>query len=56
MKMLSKYEGMRPYRDSEIPAAMKRIAESEAFPFLASFTFPDRSLDEVKALLGRIRT
>jgi hypothetical protein len=51
-----KFEGMRPYIDSEIPSAMKRIADSEAFPAMASFTFPDKSISESRELLLGIRT
>lgn len=44
---------LRPYYDSEINAAMCRIADSEHFPLLASFVFPDKNPDEVRA---QIRT
>lgn len=45
---MENYDDIRPYRDEEIPAAMRRIAESEAFPLLASWIFPDRGLEEVR--------
>ena len=45
---MENYDDIRPYRDEEIPAAMRRITESEAFPLLASWIFPDRGLEEVR--------
>ena len=36
------FDDIRPYNDAEIPAAMQRIAKSDAFPLLASWIFPDR--------------
>ena len=36
-----KFDDIRPYYEEEIPAAMQRIAHSDAFPLLASFVFPD---------------
>lgn len=48
---ISKFDDIRPYRDSEIPAAMKRIAESSSFPILASFVYPGRPLEEVRQML-----
>lgn len=45
------FDDIRPYYDSEIPAAMKRIADAPLFPVLASFVFPDRPLEEVRDLV-----
>ena len=45
------FDDIRPYTDAEIPAAMHRIAESSALPIVASYVFPDKSLDEVRQLL-----
>ena len=42
-----KFEDIRPFGESEIPAAMQRIAHSKEFPLLASFVFPDRPTEEV---------
>ncbi|MDO4164497.1 MAG: acyltransferase [Bacteroides sp.] len=50
------FEDIRPYRDSEIPAAMSRIAESTSFPLLASYVFPDMELNSVKEKIKSIRT
>ena len=45
------FEDIRPYYDSEISAAMSRIAESPYFPQLASFVFPGSSIDESKDMI-----
>ena len=45
------FDDIRPYTDAEIPAAMHRIAEISALPIVASYVFPDKSLDEVRQLL-----
>jgi len=49
--MNQKFDDIRPYVDAEIPAAMLRITESEYFPEMAKFIFPDKELSKVKALL-----
>ena len=50
------FDDIRPYTDAEIPAAMHRIAESPALPIVASYVFPDKSLDEVRQLLCSFKT
>lgn len=42
------FEDIRPYTDEEIPAAMQRIATGTSFPLLASYVFPDRSVEDVR--------
>jgi len=49
--MNNQFDDIRPYRDSEIPAAMQRIADCEAFPLLASYVFPDKELGEVRSMV-----
>lgn len=51
-----KFEAIRPYVDSEIPAAMHRIAEHELFPVLASFVFPERDVEDVRRQVMGINT
>jgi len=51
MMMNNQFDDIRPYRDSEIPAAMQRIADCEAFPLLASYVFPDKELGEVRSMV-----
>lgn len=50
------FEDIRPYFDEEIPAAMKRIAESEVFPLLAAFVFPEETLEKVREHIRSITT
>lgn len=48
------FNDIRPYYDEEIPSAMQRIAENDMFPVLAGYVFPDKSTDEVRALIKSI--
>ena len=50
------FDDIRPYRDEEIPAAMQRIATSDAFPLLASWIFPERDLEEVRRMVFSLKT
>jgi len=43
-----KFDDIRPYYEDEIPAAMQRIAQSRSFPLLASYVFPEETIDEVR--------
>ncbi|MDR1672747.1 MAG: acyltransferase [Bacteroidales bacterium] len=45
------FDDLRPYRDEEIPVAMRRIVESEYFPLLAAYVYPDRTPEDVKNML-----
>lgn len=47
---------MRPYVDSEIPAAMQRIADSEYLPLLASYVFPGMDLEQVRGFIRSLHT
>ena len=49
--MNTKFDDIRPYVDAEIPAAMKRISESEYFPAIAEFLFPEISLSDAQKKL-----
>ncbi len=48
MKRNPKFDDIRPYYEDEIPAAMQRIAQSRSFPLLASYVFPEETIDEVR--------
>lgn len=48
---MEKFDDIRPYYDSELPAAMRRIVASDVFPWLAGYVFPGKPYDEVKRLL-----
>jgi len=50
------FDDIRPYNDAEIPAAMQRIVADKYFPMVCNFLFPERSVQEVAALLGSCRT
>lgn len=45
------FDDLRPYYDEEIAPAMRRIAESEHFPLLASYVYPDREPEEIKRMI-----
>ena len=49
--MKDKFDEIRPYYDSEIPEAMKRIVESPMLPLVASYVYPSMSLDDVRKML-----
>lgn len=50
------FDDIRPYYEEEIPAAMQRIAVSDAFPLLASYVFPDHPVEEIRQMVSSIRT
>ncbi len=50
------FDDIRPYTDSEIPAAMYRIAHSDAFPLIASWIYPGRNLEDVRQLVCSFKT
>lgn len=52
----NKFDDIRPYYEEEIPAAMKRIAASDGFPLIASYIFPDRTIQELRAMVSQITT
>lgn len=51
MTSTDNFDDIRPFVDSEIPAAMRRITESEHFPLLAAWVYPGRDLNEVKEMM-----
>ena len=50
------FDDIRPYSDSEIPAAMHRIVTSELFPLISSYVFPERNMEDVRNLIKNITT
>lgn len=52
----SKFEDIRPYFDEEIPSAMARIADSDLFPLISAYVFPDRNMEDVRAQIRNIKT
>ena len=47
----SQFDDIRPYYDSEIPAAMQRIVGSDFFGLLCAYVYPGHSQEEVKKLM-----
>ncbi len=52
----TKFDDIRPYYDCEIPEAMKRIAESEFFPLLASYVYPGENVEKIRNLFRTFKT
>ncbi|MDR1416439.1 MAG: acyltransferase [Prevotellaceae bacterium] len=52
----SQFDDLRPYCNEEIAPAMRRIAESAAFPQLSSFAYPDRDPEDVKRMIKSYTT
>lgn len=48
------FEDIRPYKDSEISAAMSRIVVNPYFPKLAEFVFPHHRLEDIREKLSAI--
>lgn len=55
-KQMDAFDDIRPYTDSEMVQAMHRIVESEYFPLLAGFIFPDLPVSAVKDRVLSYRT
>ena len=51
MKEMDKLDDLRPYRDEEIPAAMKRMAVDPMLKDMVGFAFPGTSVGDVKEKL-----
>ena len=51
-----KFDDIRPYYEDEIPAAMKRIAQCDVFPLLASYVFPGEPLEDVRKRVSSYAT
>jgi hypothetical protein len=52
----NKFDDIRPYNEEEFPAAMQRIAYSEAFPLMASFVYPNETLEEARKRICSFKT
>lgn len=52
----SKFDDIRPFYEEEIPAAMQRIADSEFFPFLASYVYPNHDIEKVRNMIRTFKT
>ena len=56
MEKNPKFDDIRPYYEEEIPAAMKRIANCDVFPLLASFVYPDQPIEAVRERISSFKT
>ena len=56
MKKNPAFDDIRPYYDEEIASAMSRIAHSDVFPLLASYVYPDLSIESVRDRLHSFTT
>ena len=56
MECTDNFDDLRPFYDSEIPAAMRRIAESPNLANVVAFAFPEGALEPVKERLLSIRS
>lgn len=56
MENNTKFDDIRPYSESEIPAAMKRIAVCELFPLLSSFVYPNKPIEDVRTMISSFKT
>ena len=45
------FDELRPYYDSEMPAAIRRVAASPYLPAISAFLFPEKPVEEVRQLL-----
>lgn len=52
----SQFDDIRPYYDSEIPAAMQRITDSYFFGLLCTYVYPGRNPEDVKRMMLSFRT
>ena len=50
------FDDIRPYNDSEIPAAMQRIVSDKYFPLVCDFLFPEKPVHEIAGIIGSCRT
>jgi len=56
MDFTQEFDKMRPYLDSEIPAAIERVINDKQFDALISFLFPDKSKEEITQNFKNIKT
>lgn len=49
------FDDIRPYNEEEIPAAMKRIAESDILPAIASYVYPGEDVQKVAKRIASVK-
>ncbi len=50
------FDDIRPYNAEEVPAAMRRIANSSSFPILASYVYPEEPIEQVRERIAGYQT
>ena len=50
------FDDIRPYFDSEIPAAMERIVNSDFFGLLCTYVYPGKNPEDVKKMMLSFQT
>lgn len=50
------YDEIRPYTDSEVPAAIRRMADSELFPFFVKTIYPEKDFEDFKQQFLQVKT
>ena len=53
---ITDFDDIRPYNADEIPAAMRRIANSSSFPILAAYVYPGEPLEQVRQRIAGYQT
>ena len=48
--MQQNFDHIRPYNDSEAPAAIQRIVSNPYFPLISQYLFPNRPVEEIRQL------
>ena len=54
--MNSRFEDIRPYNDSEVPLAIKRLVNNEYFPIIIKTLFPEKKIESYKKEILQIQT
>ncbi len=53
---MQNFDDIRPFNDDEVPAAVRRVVSDLYFPYLVSLIAPEKSVNEVKQNILKIKT
>lgn len=53
---MQNFDDIRPFNDDEVPAAVRRVVSDLYFPFLVNTIAPEKSINEVKQNILKIKT
>lgn len=56
MNFEQEYQKMRPYKDNEVPAAIKRILKEDSFNYVISYLYGEENKDKVLEHFKKIKT